>query len=50
MSEWTCRRCEGGFPKPIKAHGHWRCPWCGEQLAKAFTTKNHDPVERQYDF
>lgn len=31
---WTCRRCKGGFPDPIKHMGRYKCPWCGEPLAK----------------
>lgn len=45
MSEWTCPKCEGGFPQPVKAHGVWNCPWCGKTLAKMLRTPRYDPVD-----
>lgn len=34
MSNWTCKSCGGGFPKPIVESNRPVCPWCSEPIGK----------------
>jgi hypothetical protein len=52
MAKWTCRRCEGGFPKPIMKMAQPVCPWCGEVIGQPLgvgsSEAQRDRVKRHY--